>query len=323
MLGAHAALTLLVVLGSCTSASSLASRDDPKGRPASLEPPDDASRFGSLAYQVVQSSNATKSPWGKATTARAGFAVEVWNEAGLVASSDDGLHFVIINPRRRPNDELLARMRPGAVWLIWVPKQTTPPLDFPSKPPTGPLLYRLELKDFDPGPEPPLGSASPPDANREPNGLVWVRRVAGYGKTRPTGDQRISIQIDIWDQQLQLLETTKWRRSGMTTAAQQKPVLSAALVTMVEGEKRRLWVPAALSPDGFDEIVDLSLLSVEPATTEFVLDSGKGYRRVLVKGHRNYMFRKSTNVKEVPPRSPSASPPVGWVPAKEIEESSP
>jgi FKBP-type peptidyl-prolyl cis-trans isomerase len=144
----------------------------------------------------------------------------------------EGMQLMVVGEKRRmwiPED-LAYKGRPGA--------------------PQGMLVFDIELVDFTPGPKPPPDvAAAPADAEKTKDGLATKVSQKGTGKVHPQPNDGVRVNYSIWQTDGKLLDASK-----------EKPVVrpvtglsagwSEGLGLMVTGEKRTLWVPAALGIQG-------------------------------------------------------------------------
>jgi FKBP-type peptidyl-prolyl cis-trans isomerase len=97
-------------------------------------------------------------------------------------------------------------------------------------------------------PPPADVSAPPADAEREPNGVVRKILARGKGTVRATAQSYADLRYAGWERNGKQFEGTDAdgtpRRYDIKELA---PGLTAELTQMVEGDKRRLWLPGALA----------------------------------------------------------------------------
>jgi FKBP-type peptidyl-prolyl cis-trans isomerase len=97
-------------------------------------------------------------------------------------------------------------------------------------------------------PPPPDVSAPPADAEREPNGVAHTLITRGKGTAHPDLTSYVDLRYAGWERNGKQFEGTP--SSGAFNRFEMKelpPGLSNELTGMVEGERRRLWAPAALA----------------------------------------------------------------------------
>jgi FKBP-type peptidyl-prolyl cis-trans isomerase len=95
----------------------------------------------------------------------------------------------------------------------------------------------------------PLDVGAPPaDAQRDPSGLARKILATGHGHEHPRPTDYAELRYAGWQRNGQQFEGTATNGdSGRYDLAELVPGLQAELTKMVEGEKRRLWLPGALA----------------------------------------------------------------------------
>jgi len=152
--------------------------------------------------------------------------------------------------------EAVQLMVKGEKRRFWIPQE----LAYKGRPgaPAGMLVFDVELLSFrkapPPLPIPPVPSdvAAPPrDAARTTSGLATRIIFKGRGAERPTKTSVVEVHYVGWttdgkmfDNSYQRGETTKFPLNKVI------PGWTEGLQLMVEGEKRRLWIPEALAYNG-------------------------------------------------------------------------
>ncbi len=218
-------------------------------------PPADATKTASgLASKVLAAGTGTDHP-GQNDSVKVNYSG--WTTDGKMFDSS----IAPIQPRRRaePATLSLGRVIPG--WTegmqlmvvgekrrFWIPQE----LAYNGKPgaPPGMLVFDVELLDFTPGPKPPADvAAAPADAEKTKDGLATKIMQTGTGTAHPHPNDGVRVNYSIWQPDGKLLDASK-----------DKPVLrpvtgfsdgwAEGVQLMVVGEKRTLWVPAALAPRG-------------------------------------------------------------------------
>lgn len=142
----------------------------------------------------------------------------------------EGLQLMVVGEKRRfwiPQD-LAYKGRPGA--------------------PAGTLVFDIELIDFTPGPKPPPDvAAAPADAVKTKDGLASKVTQKGTGKDHPGPNDGVRINYSIWEPNGKLLDASK-DKPAVRPVTGLSPGWTEGMELMVKGEKRTLWVPAALGP---------------------------------------------------------------------------
>jgi peptidylprolyl isomerase len=119
----------------------------------------------------------------------------------------------------------------------------------------GTLVFDVELLSVERYPQvipPPPDVAAPPrNARREPGGLASLVLVKGTGKRRPTAADRVVVHYSGWTTDGRLFDSSIPRgRPARFALRGVIPGWAEGVQLMVEGEKRRLWIPAELAYDG-------------------------------------------------------------------------
>ena len=141
-------------------------------------------------------------------------------------------------------------MVPGEKRRFWIPTE----LAYNNAPgsPQGMLVFDIELLDVIEAPPAPADVAAPPaDAGRTPSGLAYKVLSPGTGTVRPDNDDHVVVHYTGWTTDGELFDSTHMRGETATI-----PIADAVsgfrqgLQLMVEGEKRRLWIPESLAFQG-------------------------------------------------------------------------
>jgi FKBP-type peptidyl-prolyl cis-trans isomerase len=141
--------------------------------------------------------------------------------------------------------EGLQAMVVGEKRRLWVPEE----LAYAGKPgaPKGMLVFDVELLGITPGPRPPPDvAAAPADAEKTKDGLASKVTQPGTGKVHPEPNDGVKVNYSLWKTDGRLLDESKEKPVA-------RPVMgffdgwAEGIQLMVVGEKRTLWVPAALS----------------------------------------------------------------------------
>ncbi|MDQ3068211.1 MAG: FKBP-type peptidyl-prolyl cis-trans isomerase [Acidobacteriota bacterium] len=146
--------------------------------------------------------------------------------------------------------EGLQLMVAGEKRRFWIPSE----LAYSNAPgkPQGLLVFDIELIEVVEAPPAPADVAAPPaDAGKTPSGLAFKVLQAGTGTVRPDHDDMVTVHYSGWTSDGALFDSTHMR--GETATLPIADVVSGfrqGLQLMVEGEKRRLWIPEALAFKG-------------------------------------------------------------------------
>ena len=140
--------------------------------------------------------------------------------------------------------------------------------------PAGDLVFDVELLEIIKPPETPKDLTNPPkDATKTESGLVYKVLKKGTGKAHPGPKSRVSVHYSGWSKDGKLFDSSLGR--GAPASFYLNGVIKGwteGLQLMVEGEKARLWIPAALAygetparpgaPAG-DLVFDVELIAVQ------------------------------------------------------------
>lgn len=113
---------------------------------------------------------------------------------------------------------------------------------------------------------------NPPEkAERHPSGLISLELKKGEGETHPDDNDMVAIHFTAWDRDGKVFRTTRGGEGKPATMSLARvfPGWKEGLSLMVQGEKRRLWVPAHLGPRNTQAgpasaVFDVELLAVLP-----------------------------------------------------------
>jgi FKBP-type peptidyl-prolyl cis-trans isomerase len=140
--------------------------------------------------------------------------------------------------------------------------------------PAGTLIFDVELlsvRHWPQGIPPPPDVAAPPtNARREKSGLATLVLARGTGKRRPTAGDTVEVHYSGWTTDGRLFDSSIPRgRSAHFPLRGVLPGWAEGLQLMVEGEKRRLWIPADLAYAGRPGapagtlVFDVELIAIE------------------------------------------------------------
>jgi peptidylprolyl isomerase len=123
-------------------------------------------------------------------------------------------------------------------------------------------------------PAPPDLAAPPADATKSASGLASKVLTPGTGKDHPSPTDKVKVHYTGWTKGGQMFDSSVTRGEPITFALNEViPGWTQGVALMVVGEKRRLWIPAALAygdrprsgtPAG-DLVFDVELLDIVAA----------------------------------------------------------
>lgn len=128
-----------------------------------------------------------------------------------------------------------------------------------SAPPAGPP----------PIPAPADVSAPPADAQRTPSGLASKVLTAGTGTRHPRPNSRVTVHYTGWTTDGKMFDSSVARNEPATFELNGViPGWTEGVQMMVEGEKRRFWIPEKLAYGGVSEpkgmlVFDIELIRIE------------------------------------------------------------
>ncbi|GAB4297009.1 MAG: hypothetical protein Kow0090_12200 [Myxococcota bacterium] len=134
---------------------------------------------------------------------------------------------------------------------FWIPAS----LGFKDKKPPhsiGMLVFDTELVSIVKGPPvPPDVAAIPADAEKAPSGLAWKVLKKGEGTSHPKDADVIKVHYTGWTTDGQMFDTSSASNHPPKFALNSLiPGWREGLKLMVEGEKRRIWIPEELAYKG-------------------------------------------------------------------------
>ena len=116
---------------------------------------------------------------------------------------------------------------------------------------------------------PPDVKAAPADAQKTPSGLASKVIKEGTGTTHPAAMDVVTVHYTGWKTDGSMFDSTVLRGKPQIFVLNRTiPGLSEGIALMVQGEKRRLWVPESLAHKGQREpkgnlVFDVELLAIE------------------------------------------------------------
>lgn len=175
---------------------------------------------------------------------------------GVIKGWTEGLQLMVKGEKRR----------------FWIPSE----LAYNNQPgrPAGMLTFDVELLDITKAPEPPKAPknlTAPADAKSTDSGLKYKILKEGEGDATPGDEDLADVNFSAWKADGELISTSVGQQRPAQFKLDELSIKGWAegMKLMKKGEKRRLWIPAALAfgeeppqgaPEG-DLIVDVELLS--------------------------------------------------------------
>jgi len=138
----------------------------------------------------------------------------------------------------------------GEKRTLWVPST----LAIPPRPGATPAAVTMlvELLEILPGPKTPSDVKAPPkDSIVEKDGLATKVLAKGTGTAHPTRSNSVTVKYAGWTTDGKMFDSSYTRGEPATlNVAAVIPGWAEALQMMVEGEKRRMWIPEKLAYAG-------------------------------------------------------------------------
>jgi FKBP-type peptidyl-prolyl cis-trans isomerase len=161
---------------------------------------------------------------------------------GVISGWTEGVQLMVEGEKRR----------------FWIPEE----LAYKGKPgaPAGMLVFDVELLQIvkqqkatrpEPQPAPPDVAAAPANAARTASGLASTVLKAGDGKVRPNPEDTVKVHYSGWTTDGKMFDSSVSRgRPAVFRLNQVIPGWTEGVGLMVEGEKRRLWIPEEMAYKG-------------------------------------------------------------------------
>lgn len=240
-------------------------------------PPADAEKTASgLASKVVTPGTGTTHP-GKTDLVTVHYSG--WTTDGKMFDSS----IPSGKPATFPLDRVIAGWTEGVQLMVagekrrfWIPEE----LAYKGKPgrPSGMLVFDVELISFTaapmktPAPDPrkaPDDVQRPPaDAKRTGSGLSYKILRSGAGDRHPTATNSVTVHYSGWTTDGKLFDSSVVRGEPTTFRLNRViPGWTEGVQLMVEGEKRRFWIPEILAykgegPVNGDLVFDIELIKI-------------------------------------------------------------
>ncbi len=118
--------------------------------------------------------------------------------------------------------------------------------------PAGTLVFDVELLGIKEAPKPPQVpadvAAAPQDAEKTASGLASKVLAKGAGTTHPKASDQVKVHYSGWTTDGKLFDSSVMRGQPATFPLSQViPGWTEGVQLMVEGEKRRFWIPGSLA----------------------------------------------------------------------------
>jgi FKBP-type peptidyl-prolyl cis-trans isomerase len=233
-------------------------------------PPADAEKTSSgLSSKVIEKGTGSKRP-------KAEDAVTVhytgWTTDGKMFDSSQKRGQPITFPLNQviPGwTEGVGLMVEGEKRRLWIPEE----LAYKGRPgsPQGMLVFDVELIRINEAPEAPADvAAAPKDAAKTASGLASKVLKKGTGSKHPSPASFVSVHYSGWTTDGKMFDSSVMRGNPATFPLNRViPGWTEGVGLMVEGEKRRLWIPEELAykgrpgaPQGM-LVFDVELLSIQ------------------------------------------------------------
>ena len=207
------------------TASGLASKIIKEGKSERLPTADDTVRVHYTGWTTDGKMFDSSIPRGEPTT----FPLN-----GVIAGWTEGVQLMKVGEKRR----------------FWIPEG----LAYQGRPgaPAGMLVFDVELLDILEKPKaPPDVAQAPADAERTSSGLASKVLKAGTGQKRPAATDTVQVHYSGWTTDGKMFDSSVSRgEPAMFPLNRVIPGWTEAVGLMVEGEKRRLWIPEELAYKG-------------------------------------------------------------------------
>jgi peptidylprolyl isomerase len=173
---------------------------------------------------------------------------------GVIPGWTEGLQLMVVGEQRR----------------IWIPEE----LAYRGQPgrPSGMLVFDVELLGIETTPPvtPDNVAAAPRDAERTESGIASVVLQPGTGTEHPTASTTVTVHYSGWTTDGQMFDSSLRRgREISFPLTGVIPGWTEGVQLMVQGEKRRFWIPGNLAYDGQPGrpqgtlVFDITLISMQ------------------------------------------------------------
>jgi peptidylprolyl isomerase len=183
--------------------------------------------------------------------------VAMFPVGGVIPGFSEALQLMVVGEKRRI-------WIPGALAYDNSPRQGVP---------HGMLVFDVEmLQIVEPPVTPPDVAAAPADAQVTKSGLASKVLQAGTGTVHPTKSSHVKVHYTGWTPDGKMFDSSVMRGAPATFGL--GDVIAGwteGLQLMVEGEKRRFWIPGKLAYDGSSQkgvphgmlVFDVELIAIE------------------------------------------------------------
>jgi FKBP-type peptidyl-prolyl cis-trans isomerase len=215
--------------------------------------PADALKTGSgMSLKTVAKGSGTTSPKGADTVK---VHLSLWTPEGelLQSTAQGGAADVPLDKFRIGGlSEAIQTMVVGEKKMAWIPAAVAFGGNVPQGAPAGGLVVEVELVSFKEGVPAPAAPADvaavPADAEKTPSGLASKLISKGSGKVHPKATDTVTVHYSGWTTDGKMFDSSVTR--GEPTSFGLNQVIKGwteGVQLMVQGEKRRFWIPAGLA----------------------------------------------------------------------------
>ncbi len=176
------------------------------------------------------------------------------------------------------------------------------------------FLLLLALSTDPPTPPPDL-TTPPADAVRSEDGLASKRLAEGTGTSNPKEGDLVKVRYTVWKSDGSLVQHVPAPRSATIAVTKLVPGWRIAVQQMVAGERRRIWVPPALTGGKVDLglVFDTELLEIiSPPETPADLAAAPADATATPSGLASKVLRPGTGTERPKARSTVSVHYSGW-----------
>jgi peptidylprolyl isomerase len=148
--------------------------------------------------------------------------------------------------------EVIQTMVSGEKKVAWIPANVAFNGNPPAGLPEGGLIAEIELVSFKeavpPPPVPADVAAAPADAEKTASGLAFKVLSKGSGTAHPKASDKVTVHYSGWTTDGKLFDSSVTRGEPSSFGLNQViKGWTEGVQLMVQGEKRRFWIPAGLA----------------------------------------------------------------------------